>query len=187
MPCLSTTPCFSVNLSARETMKHVCAGLLILCSALSAQKPVWQPTAGHTQVPMWPGAIPNPQVTSGPEFEGTTPKEFPVGTGRTATAINNVTRPTMTVYSPKGNNTGVAVVVFPGGGYQSLAIDLEGTDVCDLLVPRGITCVLFKYRVTNIGPYPKSGPYPESPMAMEDAQRTVGLVRFRAAELLYRS
>src|SRR5260370_25010452 len=30
--------------------------------------------------------------------------------------------------------------------------------------------------------YPKSGPYPESPMALEDAQRTVGLVRFHAAE-----
>jgi acetyl esterase/lipase len=88
----------------------------------------------------------------------------------------------MTVYSPKGKNTGVAVVVFPGGGYQVLAIDLEGTEVCDWLTPKGITCVLMKYRVTDVGPYPKSGPYPESPMALEDAQRTVGLVRFHAAE-----
>jgi acetyl esterase/lipase len=88
----------------------------------------------------------------------------------------------MTVYSPKGKNTGAAVVVFPGGGYQTLAIDLEGTEVCDWLTPRGITCVLLKYRVTEVGPYPKSGPYPESPMALEDAQRTVGLVRFHAAE-----
>jgi len=88
----------------------------------------------------------------------------------------------MTVYSPNGKNTGVAVVVFPGGGYQGLAIDLEGTEVCDWLTPHGITCVLLKYRVTHVGPYPKSGPYPESPMALEDAQRTVGLVRFHAAE-----
>jgi acetyl esterase/lipase len=88
----------------------------------------------------------------------------------------------MTVYSPKGKNTGAAVVVFPGGGYQVLAIDLEGTEVCDWLTPKGITCVLLKYRVTDVGPYPKSGPYPESPMALEDAQRTVGLVRFHAAE-----
>ena len=87
----------------------------------------------------------------------------------------------MTVYSPNGKNTGAAVVVFPGGGYQGLAIDLEGTEVCDWLMPRGITCVLLKYRVTDVGPYPKSGPYP-SPMALEDAQRTVGLVRFHAAE-----
>ena len=88
----------------------------------------------------------------------------------------------MTVYSPNGKNTGAAVVVFPGGGYQGLAIDLEGTEVCDWLTSKGITCVLLKYRVTDVGPYPKSGPYPESPMALEDAQRTVGLVRFHAAE-----
>jgi acetyl esterase/lipase len=94
----------------------------------------------------------------------------------------------MTVYSPKGNNTGAAVVVFPGGGYMILAIDLEGTEVCDWLTSRGITCILLKYRVPgnerypNPAPYPRSGPYPESPIALEDAQRTVGLVRFHAAE-----
>jgi acetyl esterase/lipase len=93
-----------------------------------------------------------------------------------------VTRPTMTVYSPNGKNTGAAVIVFPGGGYQVLAIDLEGTEVCDWLTSQGITCVLLKYRVTDVGDYPKSGPYPESPMALEDAQRTVGLVRFHAAD-----
>ncbi len=42
--------------------------------------------------------------------------------------------------------------------------------------------MLLKYRVTDVGPYPKSGPYPESPMALEDAQKTVGLVRLRAPE-----
>lgn len=88
----------------------------------------------------------------------------------------------MTLYPPTGANTGAAIVVFPGGGYQELAIDLEGTEVCDWLTPRGIACVLLKYRVTDIGPYPKSGPYPESPMALEDAQRTLGLVRLHAAE-----
>jgi hypothetical protein len=46
----------------------------------------------------------------------------------------------MTVYSPTGKNTGAAVVVFPGGGYQILAIDLEGTEVCDWLTSKGITC-----------------------------------------------
>ncbi|HTS90066.1 MAG TPA: alpha/beta hydrolase, partial [Gemmatimonadales bacterium] len=88
----------------------------------------------------------------------------------------------MTVYAPTGKNTGAAVVVFPGGGYQILAIDLEGTEVCDWLVSAGISCVLLKYRVPGVGPFPKSGPYPRSPMALEDAQRTVGLVRFHAAE-----
>jgi acetyl esterase/lipase len=96
--------------------------------------------------------------------------------------VGHVSRPTMTVYAPKEKNTGAAVVVFPGGGYQILAIDLEGTEICDWLTSRGITCVLLKYRVPGEGLYPKSGPYPGSPMALEDAQRTIGLVRFHAAE-----
>ena len=148
---------------------------------LSAQKFVWQPSPGHTQIPIWPGAAPDPQPVAGPEFAEATGRDSLVA-GKPWVAVSNVTRPTMTVYSPTGKNTGAAVVVFPGGGYQILAIDLEGTEVCDWLVPRGITCVLLKYRVTDVGPYPKSGPYPESPMALEDAQRTLRLVRFHAAE-----
>jgi acetyl esterase/lipase len=149
--------------------------------SLGAQKPVWQPSAGNTQVPIWPGRVPDPQPVAGPELAETSGKDFLPG-GRPAVGVSNVTQPTMTVYSPKAKNTGAAVVVFPGGGYQVLAIDLEGTEVCDWMTPRGITCVLLKYRVTDVGPYPKSGPYPESPMTLEDAQRTVGLVRFHAAE-----
>jgi len=151
-----------------------------------AQEPVWQPSAGHTQVPIWPGAAPDAQPTAGPErsrwyAEG--PSGLPGGFG-----VERVSRPTMTVYSPDGKNTGAAVVVFPGGGYLDLAIDLEGTEVCDWLTPKGITCVLLKYRVPGDpgypkpASYPKSGPYPESPMALEDAQRTMGLLRLHAAE-----
>jgi acetyl esterase/lipase len=156
-------------------------GVVLGSGSLTAQKPVWQPSPGHSQIPIWPGAVPDPQPVAGPEYSETSGKDFLPG-GRPAVSVSNVTRPTMTVYSPRGKNTGAAVVVFPGGGYQSLAIDLEGTEVCDWLTAKGITCVLLKYRVTDVGRYPKSGPYPESPMALEDAQRTVGLVRLHAAE-----
>ncbi len=148
---------------------------------LRAQHTGWQPSPGHAQIPIWPGAVPDPQPVAGPEAAETSGKDFLVA-GRPVAGVRNVTRPTMTVYSPTAKNTGAAVVVFPGGGYQGLAIDLEGTEVCDWLTPKGITCVLLKYRVTDVGRYPKSGPYPESPMALEDAQRTVGLVRFHAEE-----
>ena len=148
--------------------------------AANSQKFVWQPAAGHTQVPIWPGAPPDPQPVAGPEFADIDPKSL-IG-GKTVTGIANVTQPTMTVYAAEGKNTGAAVIVFPGGGYQILAMDLEGTEVCDWLTPKGITCVLLKYRVTDVGPYPKSGPYPESPMALEDAQRTLRLLRYHAAD-----
>jgi acetyl esterase/lipase len=152
--------------------------LLSATKILHAQS--WQPIAAHTQVPIWPGAAPDPQPVKGPEVMGSSGNNFLVA-GRPVIGVDNVTRPTMTVYAPTGKNTGAAVVVFPGGGYQTLAIDLEGSEVCDWLAPKGITCVLLKYRVTSVGSYPKSGPYPESKMALEDAQRAVGLVRFHAA------
>src|ERR1019366_7010004 len=148
-------------------MKPVIFALCVVFAigGLSAQKPVWQPSPGHTQIPIWPGAAPDPQPVAGPEAVASPDKD-----------VSNVTRPTMTVYSPKGKNTGAAVVVFPGGGYQILAIDLEGTEVCDWLNSAGVTCALVKYRVPNTGPYPKS------PAALQDAQRGVGIVRSRAAE-----
>ena len=96
--------------------------------------------------------------------------------GKPLIRLGNVSNPTITLYSPKNGNTGAAVVVFPGGGYQILAIDLEGTEVCDWLNSAGITCVLLKYRV------PDTGPYPKSPAALEDAQRAVGMVRQHADE-----
>jgi acetyl esterase/lipase len=140
----------------------------------------WQPP-GHVQVPIWPKAVPDPQPVRGPEVVEPSGNTFLVA-GKQVIGVSNVTRPTMIVYSPERKNTGVAVVVFPGGGYQTLAIDLEGTKACDWLTSKGITCVLLKYRVTDVGPYPKSGPFPESVMALQDAQRTMGLVRLHAAE-----
>jgi acetyl esterase/lipase len=88
----------------------------------------------------------------------------------------------MTVYPPAARNTGAAVIVFPGGGYEILAIDLEGTEACDWLTSRGITCVLLKYRVPAPRSRPYWGAYPQSPIALEDAQRSLGLVRLHAAE-----
>jgi acetyl esterase/lipase len=151
--------------------------------SLSAQTTVWQPSPGHTQVPIWPGAVPDAQPVPGPESMGTVTRL--VG-GKPWVYAGNVSQPTMTVYPPSGKNTGTAVVVFPGGGFEVLAIDLEGTEVCDWLTPKGITCVLLKYRVPSL-PYDwhcKCRPdgYVKSSLGLEDAQRTIGLVRLHAAE-----
>ena len=149
--------------------------VLSACGGLKAQTTTWQPSPGHTQVRIWPEAAPDARPAAGPE-------NYTLSTdlvaGRPCILVTNVSQPTMTVYSPKGTNTGVAMVVFPGGGYQCLAIDLEGTEICDWLTSRGITAVLLKYRV----PLKRVGPYGEALPALEDAQRTVGLVRFHAAE-----
>ena len=148
-----------------------------LSVVVSAQTAVWQPSPGHKQVPIWPKEPPDAQPVPGPE-EMKTVKDPLIGGGKPWAQVDNVSTPTLTVYSPQGKNTGAAVVVFPGGGYKVLAIDLQGTEICHWLTSRGITAVLLKYRV----PTPRSGPYAESALALQDAQRTVGLVRFHASE-----
>ena len=94
----------------------------------------WQPP-GHVQVPIWHKAAPDPQPVRGPEVVEPSGNTFLVA-GKQVIGVSNVTRPTMTVYSPERKNTGVAVIVFPGGGYQTLAIDLEGTEACDWLTSK---------------------------------------------------
>jgi len=155
--------------------------LVFTLGTAQAQTPDWQPSAGHTQVAIWPGTPPDLQPVKGPErTEITGPHDLVAG--KPYIAIYNVTKPTMTVYSPTGHNTGAAVVVYPGGGYEILAIDLEGTEACDWLTAKGITCIVLKYRVPAPRSAPNWGAYPQSPIALEDAQRTLGLVRLHAAE-----
>ena len=155
--------------------------VVFACAGLRAQTAVWQPAPGHTQVPIWPGAAPDGMPAKGPESAETTGKDSLVA-GKPWVSVSNVSQPTMTVYAPTGKNTGAAVVVFPGGGYEILAIDLEGSEVCDWLTAKGITCVLLKYRVPAPRSSPNWGAYPQSPIALEDAQRTLGLVRLHSAE-----
>jgi len=142
---------------------------------LAAQGSGWPPSRDHLTLPIWPGAAPGEPANMPPEADTTTAKD-PLVAGRAVIRLGNVSKPTITLYKPKGKANGAAVVVFPGGGYQILAIDLEGTEVCDWLNSEGITCVLLKYRVPGTGPYPKSN------AALEDAQRAMGLVREHATE-----
>jgi acetyl esterase/lipase len=156
----------------------VAAILAIAATAALAQQPAWQPASGHTQVPIWPNGAPGAAVNAPAEIDTTTAKDNLIS-GKPLIRLGNVSLPTITYYAPtEGGQVGPrpAVVVFPGGGYHILAIDLEGTEVCDWFNLRGIACVLLKYRV------PDSGPYPKSAAALQDAQRAVGLVRQHAKE-----
>ncbi len=147
----------------------------LFVASLFAQTPAWPPSPDHLTLPLWPATAPDAQTVPGPEGDMTTAKDGSPG-GKPVIRIGNVSKPTLTLYTPKGNNTGAAVVVFPGGGYRILAIDLEGTEVCDWLNSAGISCILVKYRV------PVPGPYPQSSAPLDDAQRAVGMVRAHAAE-----
>lgn len=152
--------------------------MLLMIANWSAHAELWKPSPGHVQVPIWPGTVPNALPNPKPESLGPPPDRewWP--------RANDVSQPTMTMYEPKTHNTGVTMVVFPGGGYQFLAMDSEGTEICDWLTSRGITCVLLKYRVPDSGPTMKDGHryLPKVPTALQDAQRTLGLVRQNAKQ-----
>lgn len=151
------------------------AAILWMSSLAAAQQPVWQPPAGHATLDLWPQGAPGVGANAAPEVDTTTDKDNLIAEKRLI-RLGNVSKPTLTVYEGKAPGTGAAVVVFPGGGYRILAIDLEGTEVCDWLVSIHVTCVLVKYRVPDTGPYPKSA------AALQDAQRALGLVRSHGAE-----
>ena len=158
--------------------------LACVASGLCAKAPAWPPSPAHPQVPLWPSTV--PAGRPGPQAETTAFVEGHLVAGRPWLYVGNVSVPTLTVYSPAGRNTDAAVVVFPGGGYQILAIDLEGTEACDWLTSQGITCVLLKYRVPNTGAdwdqHCGCDRSTRSSKPLEDAQRAIGLVRFHAAE-----
>ncbi|MBS1721277.1 MAG: alpha/beta hydrolase [Armatimonadetes bacterium] len=134
----------------------------------------WNPGGDKVQIKLWSGKAPNALALKAREsMIRVTGK--PVG-GKPWTVVQNVSVPTVTVYRPKANATQTAVIVYPGGGYNLLAIDLEGSEICEWLNSIGVTAVLVKYRV----PTPKVGPYRESLQALQDAQRAISWVRSRA-------
>jgi acetyl esterase/lipase len=149
------------------------AALLAFSPALFAQSATWSPGPGHITLHLWPHGAPGEPSNLPPEANTTTPKDDLVA-GRTVIRLGNVSDPTLTLYKA-AHNSGAAILVFPGGAYQVLAIDLEGTEICRWVNSIGVNCILVKYRVPNTGPYPKSA------AALQDAQRAMGLVREHAA------
>jgi acetyl esterase/lipase len=147
----------------------------------------WKPPHGLQQLPIWPGSPPDMDEDKLPPEHSETainPHRF---AGLPVTGIYNVSTPTMTIFRAKRPGRSAAVIVFPGGGFQQLAIDLEGTEACDWLTARGITCVLLKYRVPKTDHYWDQGcncaVTPKHLLALQDAQRTIRLVRAHARSL----
>jgi acetyl esterase/lipase len=144
-------------------------------SLLVAASPAFA-AAGSEQIPLWPKGAPGEKGEIGEEKDTSTAKSNKVA-GKPLIRLGNVSVPTIAVYrAPKSKATGAAVVVLPGGGYGILAMDLEGTEVCQWLNSIGVTGVLLKYRV------PKRSGDDKHILPLQDAQRALGLVRFRAKE-----
>ena len=101
-----------------------------------------------------------------------------------------ITHPTFLLYAPKAHSSRAAIIVFPGGGYKTVAIGknstigFNGADVCEWLTGAGVTCIILKYRVPNSGcswnATTRRHETPDIPMALQDAQRAISIVRYNA-------
>jgi acetyl esterase/lipase len=145
--------------------------VLILAALCTASVHAAEPPV----IDVWPeGRVPGEPSGIGEE------KEEPQKPGqREVKRIANVTRPTLTIFAaPKESNTGAAVLIAPGGGYNILAWDLEGTEVAQWLNSIGVTGVVLKYRVPR-----RPGKEKDEPVeSLQDAQRAMSLLRSRAEE-----
>ena len=144
---------------------------LLLCSVFvnlgAADKPV---------IKLWPNGVPGNEPKLEAEKDMTKESENLVG-GRRLIRLGNVSEPTLTVYpAPKNKAHGGAVLVCPGGGYHILALDLEGTEVCERLNEMGFTAILLKYRV------PRRQSVEKHTAPLQDAQRAMGIIRQHASE-----
>jgi acetyl esterase/lipase len=140
---------------------------LLPVSTLAAEPP---------SVALWPDVAPGEKGDIGPEADTSQPGKGLVA-GKPLIRLGNVSKPMITIYKPTPEkDTGAAVVVCPGGGYNILAYDLEGSEVCQWLNSVGVTGVLLKYRV------PSRKGLPKEAAALQDVQRAISVVRHRAAE-----
>ncbi len=127
-----------------------------------------------TVLDVWPGPAPG-------ENGATVGEEKETRKGEKVTSVTNVSKPTLSVYRPAADkaNSGVAILVFPGGGYTNLAWDHEGEQVAAWLNSIGVTAAVLKYRVPRRPGTPRTEP-PQQ--ALMDAQRAMSLVRGKAAD-----
>ena len=125
---------------------------------------------------LWPSSPPGRIAAKGEERDTSDAKSNNVA-GMPVIRLGDVSKPTLTIYQPAAAKaTGAAVMVCPGGGYNILAWDLEGTEVCEWFNSIGVTAALLKYRV----PRPDGDAMPVEPL--QDAQRAMSMLRSGAVE-----
>jgi acetyl esterase/lipase len=133
---------------------------------------IWFTTAAMTAMAdeavvldLWPNGTPTAAAADVGE-ERELQRDPPDGVMR----LTGISRPQITVFRPAKPN-GSAVLVAPGGGYQILAYEHEGSQVCSFLNDHGVTAILLKYRVPAA-----------RELGLQDAQRAMGLIHHHAEE-----
>lgn len=142
---------------------------------LESQRIATTKLSAMMSINLWPATPPGKIAAKGVERDTSDEKSRQVE-GQWVTRLGDVSQPTLTLYpAPPQANTGTCVMVCPGGGYNILAWNLEGTEVCQWLNSIGVSAALLKYRVPRVGK-----DVPIEPL--QDAQRALSILRSRASE-----
>lgn len=89
--------------------------------------------------------------------------------------LTHVSEPYLVVYRPRRPN-GTALLVIPGGGYQRVVLDKEGSALVPAFAEQGgVTLFVLRYRLPGEGRDDREA-------ALADAQRALRLIRHRAGE-----
>jgi acetyl esterase/lipase len=135
---------------------------------LASRSSLW--SAEAVTLDVWPGTPPGDE-------NFTPPTTLPAQKNDGITRIPVITSPTLTLFRPPADRAnGAVVVVCPGGGYNILAWNLEGTEIADWLNSIGVTAVVLKYRV------PRRDSAAPHAAPLKDAQRALRLVRSHATD-----
>lgn len=127
-------------------------------------------------IDLWPDDPPGKSVSLPPEADLTKPEDRLIA-GRRIIKLGNVANPQIAIYRPAAAiDTGVSVLICPGGGHHILAYDLEGTEVAQWLNQIGVTGIVLKYRV------PFRNKDQRWKAAVQDAQRAMSLIRHHASK-----
>lgn len=131
-------------------------------------------TAQNQPIPLFPGNAPGETY----ELTETTENSKELNGGKTVLYVRNVSKPSITVFSAnQPAETKPAVIVCPGGAYEFLSYNSEGSEVCQWLNSLGFTSVLLKYRV------PRRAGRAKHEAPLQDLQRAIGYLRAHAAEM----
>ncbi|TLD69413.1 alpha/beta hydrolase [Phragmitibacter flavus] len=120
-------------------------------------------------LPLWPnGAL-------GSESRRTEPEKLE------GSNVTNVHNPSITPYLPTPEtNTGVAVIIAPGGGHSKLCLGHEGYALAEWFRDQGIAAFVLKYRLAR--DKDSNGAYTIQDHAMADTRRALRIIRSRATE-----
>lgn len=127
-------------------------------------------------IKLWPDLALGTVLSPEKEQDINKPTDRLVG-GRKIIKLANVSSPEVHVFLPPvEKRNGSAIVICPGGGFNILAWDLEGTEVAEWLSSLGITAIVVKYRT------PTRDQKQNWLMPVQDTQRAISLVRHHAAK-----